>query len=70
MREKMMMSKSSVFENIYDKWNVKNDYLNILNDIYLILSNVKDLTNSQKLNYCNNQRYYIKLYLKEVLECQ
>lgn len=65
-----MISKSRTFENISNKWNTKNDYLIILSDIYSILSNVKDLTNNQKLEYCNSQRYYIKLYLKEVLKCQ
>jgi len=53
--------------NISNEQN-KNDYLVISNDIDLILSNVNNLTNKRKLDYCNNQRYYIKLYLKEILK--
>ncbi len=45
----------------------KNEYLAISNDINSILSNCPDLNNNQKLNFCTNQRYYMKLYLKEVL---
>jgi len=45
----------------------KNEYLAISNDIHSILSNCPDLNNNQKLNFCCNQRYYMKLYLKEVL---
>lgn len=54
--------------SLFNEWNAKTDYLVILNDIRSILSNVKNLTNNQKLGYCNSQRYYIKLYLKEVLK--
>lgn len=54
--------------NTFNEWNEKTDYLIILNDIRSILSNVNCLTNNQKLDYCSNQRYYIKLYLKEVLK--
>ncbi len=45
----------------------KNEYLAISNDIHSILSNCPDLTNIQKLDFCNNQRYFMKMYLKEVL---
>jgi len=45
----------------------KNEYLAISNDIHSILSNYPDLNNNQKLNFCTNQRFYMKLYLKEVL---
>jgi hypothetical protein len=47
--------------------NTKNEYLAISNDIHSILSNCPDLTNIQKLDFCTNQRYFMKLYLKEVL---
>ncbi|MFX1502224.1 MAG: hypothetical protein ACFFDH_14775 [Promethearchaeota archaeon] len=43
------------------------DYLAISNDIHLILSNGSELTNAQKLDFCNNQRFFMKLYLKELL---
>jgi len=45
----------------------KNEYLDISNDIQAILSNCSDLTLNQKLDFCNNQRHFIKLYLKEVI---
>lgn len=45
----------------------EEEYLSISADIHAILSNYPDLTNDQKLEYCINQRYFMKLYLKEVL---
>lgn len=45
----------------------KNECLSISNDIHSILSNCHDLTNTQKLDFCNNQRYFMKLYLKEMV---
>lgn len=45
----------------------RDDYLAILNDIDSILSNCSELSYEQKLDFCNNQRYYMKLYLKELL---
>lgn len=43
------------------------EFLAISNDIHLILTNNTDLTNAQKLDFCNNQRYFMKLYLKKML---
>lgn len=65
-----MITKSRVFEDVFRRENVKNEYLVILNNISSILINYTNLTNKQKLEHCNNQRYYMKLYLKEVLKCQ
>ncbi len=45
----------------------EEEYLSISVDIHSILSNYPDLTSDQKLDYCNSQRYFMKLYLKEVL---
>ncbi len=67
LRGEMMLSKSKTFEIVFNKESNKNEYLIILNDIHSILSNCSNLTNNQKLDYCNSQRYYMKLYLKEVL---
>jgi len=64
-----MLSKNRVFENVFSKESNKNDYFVILNDINSILMNYPNLTNKQKLDYCNSQRYFMKLYLKEVLKC-
>jgi hypothetical protein len=47
--------------------DVRSEYLSISNDIHSILSNCPDLTSNQKLDYCNSQRYFIKLYLKEMV---
>jgi hypothetical protein len=43
-----------------------NDTLIILNEIKIILQNCSNLTDKQKLEYCNSQRYFMKLYLKEL----
>jgi hypothetical protein len=54
----------------YSQFNLsssKNEYLSISNDIHSILCNCSELTNTQKLNFCNNQRYFMKLYLKELV---
>ncbi|MHA2039314.1 MAG: hypothetical protein ACW972_00205 [Promethearchaeota archaeon] len=45
----------------------EEEYLSISVDIHSILSNYPELTSDQKLDYCNSQRYFMKLYLKEVL---
>lgn len=57
------------FNNLRYIFNDSNDeYLSISNDIHTILLNCHDLTNTQKLDFCNNQRYFMKLYLKELLK--
>ncbi|MFX1315042.1 MAG: hypothetical protein ACFE9T_04210 [Promethearchaeota archaeon] len=43
-----------------------NDDLAILEEIGEILKNCTTLTESQKLDYCESQRYFMKLYLKEI----
>ena len=59
----------SEFNNVGDhSKDSTNDYLSISNDIHSILSNCPDLTNTQKLDFCNNQRYFMKLYLKEIIK--
>lgn len=51
----------------YDLSDSKNEYLAISNDIHSILSNCPELNNIQKLDFCVNQRYFMKLYLKKLL---
>ena len=46
---------------------IKREYLIMINDIHYLLENCKDLSNQQKLEYCNSERYYMKLYLKHVV---
>ena len=43
-----------------------NENLKILKDIQDILYNCTILTQKQKLEYCKSQRFFMKLYLKEV----
>lgn len=43
-----------------------NDNLIILNEIKAILENCSNLTDKEKLEYCNSQRFFMKLYLKEI----
>ncbi len=44
----------------------KNDNLIILKEIQAILQNCSTLTDKEKWDYCNSQRYFMKLYLKEI----
>ncbi|UCC19301.1 MAG: hypothetical protein JSV62_14540 [Promethearchaeota archaeon] len=43
-----------------------DDHLNIIQKIDFILKNSHDLTQKQKEEYCINQRFYMKLYLKRI----
>ena len=42
------------------------DNLTLLDEIKAILHNCTHLTPEQKLMYCQSQRYFMKLYLREV----
>jgi hypothetical protein len=46
--------------------DIGNENLNILKDIQDILQNCTILTQKEKLEYCKSQRFFMKLYLKEV----
>ncbi len=61
------INKSESNNSKYRLNDSNDEYLSISNDIHTILSNCQDLTNTQKLDFCNNQRYFMKLYLKELL---
>lgn len=43
------------------------EYLTISNEIHLVLSGCPDLTKNQKLDYCSSQRYFMKMYMKEIM---
>jgi len=45
--------------------NIPENYMTIIKKIHLILADCPELSNQQKLLYCNIERYFIKLYLKE-----
>ena len=47
--------------------NIPENYLAIIKKIHSILIDCPDLTRKQKFEYCNIERYFIKLYLKESL---
>ncbi|MFX1500341.1 MAG: hypothetical protein ACFFDH_05170 [Promethearchaeota archaeon] len=46
-------------------WNAENHFRNI-KKIHFILKNSSDLTQKQKFDYCNSQRFYMKQYLKKI----
>jgi len=46
--------------------NSINENLKLLQQIQSILQNCSHLTDKQKLLYCESQRYFMKLYLRDV----
>ena len=42
------------------------DNFKLLTDINRVLRNCKHLTDNDKLMYCQSQRYFMKLYLREI----
>ena len=69
------VSPESIFENLeinsFTNTNFDNKlakcYGKIIN-IHFFLSNNKELTNAQKLDYCTIERYFMKLYLREMMK--
>ena len=57
----------SQFRNLNFNSKLTKVYGKIIN-IHFFLSNNKELTNNQKLDYCTIERYFMKLYLKEILK--
>ena len=45
---------------------VKYDNFKLLTDIQNVLQNCRHLTDKDRLNYCTTQRYFMKLYLREI----
>ena len=39
----------------------------MVEDIHAILNNREDLSNYEKINYCNSERHYMKQYLKHAM---
>ena len=55
--------------NSESKTNKKRSYhFDIIQKIHFILKNSPDLTQKQKYDYCNNQRFFMKQYLKSFSE--
>jgi hypothetical protein len=46
--------------------NSINENLKLLHQIQSILQNCSHLTEKQKLLYCESQRYFMKIYLRDV----
>jgi hypothetical protein len=44
----------------------KYDNFKLLTDIQNVLQNCRHLTDKDRLYYCNTQRYFMKLYLREI----
>jgi len=57
---------NSISDKYYDK-KLTKFYGKIIN-IHFFLSNNKELTNNQKLDYCTIERYFMKLYLREMMK--
>jgi hypothetical protein len=55
------------FKNISLDNKLTKFYGKIIN-IHFFLSNNKELTNTQKLDYCTIERYFMKLYLREMIK--
>jgi hypothetical protein len=54
---------------IYDLSNrFNNRNLDTIKKIHILLKNAQDLTQKQKYDYCNSQRFFMKLYLKSISE--
>ena len=45
----------------------RSECLGLLNNIDSILSNCSELSNMQKMDFCNSQRHFMKLYLRQVV---
>ena len=55
------------FKNISFDNKLTKFYSKIIN-IHFFLSTNKELTNNQKLDYCTIERYFMKLYLREMIK--
>ncbi|MFX1481046.1 MAG: hypothetical protein ACFFCI_23440, partial [Promethearchaeota archaeon] len=58
----------SIAEKVADIFPQKAKYDNfkLLTDIQRVLQNCSHLTNKEKALYCQSQRYFMKLYLREI----
>jgi len=48
--------------------NKLNNFYGKIIDVHFFLLNNKELTNNQKLDYCSIERYFMKLYLREMMK--
>jgi hypothetical protein len=45
----------------------KQEYMTMINDLHNILQSQEDLTHDEKLEYCNSERYFMKMYLRNAI---
>ena len=48
--------------------NKLNKFYGKIVDVHFFLLNNNELTNNQKLDYCSIERYFMKLYLREMMK--
>ena len=48
--------------------DILNNHFDMIQKIDVILKYSQDLTQKQKYEYCNSQRFFMKLYLKNISE--
>ena len=46
---------------------IKKEYMIMMDDIHSLLINYEDLSLHQKLEYCNSERYYMRMHLKHTM---
>jgi len=46
---------------------IKKEYMTMMDDIHSLLINYEDLSINQKLEYCNSERYYMRMYMRHAL---
>lgn len=59
--------KKHLKKNSHYQLNGLDDNFDIIKCLHLLLSNCSNLTKKQKFEFCNSQRYFMKLYLEEIL---
>lgn len=65
--QRIKRSKSSIKKIIKRCDKAKNEYFDIISDLHALLRDCDNLTNAQKLEYCESERNFMKLYLKNAL---
>ncbi len=77
IHQKPDFKRSSVIENENDKINciitrdliiITNENLAIIKILHSLLLTNSNLTNKQKLDYCKSERFFMKLYLREIIK--
>ncbi|MFX1410050.1 MAG: hypothetical protein ACFFA6_06840 [Promethearchaeota archaeon] len=51
-----------------DSINIANENLAIIRILHSLLLNCSNLSSRQKLDYCKSERYFMKLFLNEIIK--